>query len=532
MSLTFRMLTSLRPTEQRNAYRVAAGALLVLYLLAAWRSKGIWQFDEYFQLLEPMSYRLGRIDHTELPWEFQSRIRPWLQPLLYWCVVAPARALGATKPATWWAICRWVSALFGWVSVVTWARSYASWFPSRASYRMALACLVLCFFMPMLHARTSSENLSGATMMLALGLLVGSTSLSPTGTPTSRRTEVPSVLRCMGVGVLLGCAFEFRYQVGIMVAGALLWCLWYRRIPIRQLALVVAALLACIAACWGLDAWGYHNWRVFPAVGYVRFNLVQDGAASFGTSPWFAYFEMVVEFATPPIGVFLLVCFGILWVTQPSNLLTWVTLPFFIVHCAIGHKEVRFLFPALYFAPTVAALSVRSIYRWLRSGPRVRRVRWFIVTASLLCLVATDLFLLVRATMLPLEDKFVVQEKVDELYSPGEQLFTGLGQNPFEYGNLTVDFYGAPELKWTKLKAVGDVFPLLERKAAGPALLWLSAADYKASTGKLPARCHRVWASREGTSKVSLWIEKVFGAQYLPREDTCLLQCGPSQGRT
>jgi len=33
------------------------------------------------------------------------------------------------------------------------------------------------------------------------------------------------------------------------------------------------------------------------------------------------------------------------WVRYPRHILTWTTLPFFIFHSLVGHKELRYLFP-------------------------------------------------------------------------------------------------------------------------------------------------------------------------------------------
>jgi GPI mannosyltransferase 3 len=36
--------------------------------------------------------------------------------------------------------------------------------------------------------------------------------------------------------------------------------------------------------------------------------------------------------------------------------ITWITLPFILAHCLVSHKELRFLFPVLYFLPVMFVL--------------------------------------------------------------------------------------------------------------------------------------------------------------------------------
>jgi hypothetical protein len=67
-----------------RALNVTSCVVVALYSVAAWRSKGIWHFDEFFQILEPLNFKLGRVGESSLPWEFRAHIRPWLQPLIYW----------------------------------------------------------------------------------------------------------------------------------------------------------------------------------------------------------------------------------------------------------------------------------------------------------------------------------------------------------------------------------------------------------------------------------------------------------------
>ena len=67
------------------AVRVRLLVLTAVALLAAqaWRSDGYYFPDEWFQVVELASYKLGRTPASDLPWEFREGMRPFLQPAIY-----------------------------------------------------------------------------------------------------------------------------------------------------------------------------------------------------------------------------------------------------------------------------------------------------------------------------------------------------------------------------------------------------------------------------------------------------------------
>jgi hypothetical protein len=422
-----------------------------------------------------------------------------------------------------------ISAIFGSISVIAWARTYPAFFRTRWSLWLALAALALCFFMPMFHARTSSENFSGSALMLALALLVPTTNLAAT---SSTAIDPPLPLhraRAIAIGILFGAAFEFRYQVGFMVAGIMAWLLFYKRASLRALSTIALSLLATLLVTEALDAWCYHSWRVFPAFSYAKVNLFEHVAAQFGTEPWSFYFGSLLETVTTPIGIFFWISFALVWITRPENVLTWTTLPFFLVHCAIGHKEARFLFPMLIFAPTFAALAVQSICRALRSTASPARVRTALFTGALLLLAAYNMFLLVRATTLPLEAKFDAQEVLDDLHVSSAPLYF-VKEDPYTYGNLEIDFYGPRSPSWIQLPSAADVVPLLQAPGSSPSFVWLEGDNFGSVAEPLLPYCKSIWSSRESIAPSA--FTRIFGSQYLPRNDQFLLACqSPNKSR-
>ena len=57
--------------------------LTAVVIVTAWFSNLFYFPDEHYQVLEFMGHKLGITPASALPWEFHQRIRPWLQPAIY-----------------------------------------------------------------------------------------------------------------------------------------------------------------------------------------------------------------------------------------------------------------------------------------------------------------------------------------------------------------------------------------------------------------------------------------------------------------
>jgi len=105
-----------------------------------------------------------------------------------------------------------------------------------------------------------------------------------------------------------------------------------------------------------VDHWGYGVW-CFPPWDYFRVNILQGVAAKqYGADPVLAYFYMLPAQFFFPITIVLVIAMIAMWLRNPRHVLTWVTLPFFLIHCAVGHKEARFMFPLAILATAFPVL--------------------------------------------------------------------------------------------------------------------------------------------------------------------------------
>jgi GPI mannosyltransferase 3 len=324
------------PRDTRVTFCFAIFALLLA--CAAVFSSGIYHADEYFQIVEFASYKLGITSAANLPWEFAARIRPWTQPGLFYLLASGGRAAGVDDPFTLMLLFRLGHALLGGLAMWLLVRNMAPLFPAASDYRRAVRLLLFCCVVPYMLVRPSSEGLATTMFIVAFALLL----------PYLDKPAGASWSRLFAVGALLGLSFNCRFQMAIAMAGLWAWMLLRQREKLGRLLVCAAGSIVVAALGLLVDMWGYGRFTWTPW-NYVYFNLVMGKASSFGTSPFYAYF-LDIPAMVPPIGLLLLLSLLVLWRRLPGHVLTWVTLPFFAVHCVISHKEARFLFPLAVFA--------------------------------------------------------------------------------------------------------------------------------------------------------------------------------------
>ena len=430
-------------SEARTAARWALLAL-ALHLVAAVRSVGWNHPDEHFQVLEFANAMLGRTPREVLPWEYPAQMRPALQPAVFSGVARLWLALGVEDPFTWATSFRVLSSLLSWAGLVALALAATRGFAGRAAARWVWPTVALTWFLPYLHARTSSENASSALVVLGLAWLWWR--LGP-GLEREGARALP-VMEALGVGLLFGLAFEVRYQVGVMVAGIGLWALLVRRVRVATLAGMTVGLVAAIALGTAVDRWFYGEW-VFAPWNYLRINVFEHKAASFGVAPWWMYFPKIIERAGPPFSIALAAGTAWAWWTKPRSLLTWATAPFLLVHCALSHKEMRFLYPMVVPSLVLALDSVEAW--WGRVTPKWRGRKW--VHGFLWLLLVADAGLLAVASLRSAQN---LAELHAHLYASREThkvvYFTGLNPKDLS-GNLPYLYYWPPALEarpWTE----------------------------------------------------------------------------------
>lgn len=464
----------------------------IFHIIAAVRSSGFYHADEHFQIIEFMNYKLGRSPALDLPLEYGQLMRPWLMSAIFGVLTTLWKALKITSPFDWALSYRLLCSMAGFLCTAGLILNSYRWFPLKAERQpqwrtYSVLALTLIWYLPALHARHSSENLSGSVFFIGISLLGlclpwGRSGLTheqdalpdsletpkevPTGPPahllsipkiqlgreewdlplTKNRLKLPRTL-AWTVGILFGLAFEFRYQTGFMIAGALLWLIIVTRISARSLLMILAGAVIPFILGTLADRWGYGQWTFAPW-NYLKYNLVQNHVSDSETSPWWDYFRRALTESWPPLGLILLLSFPIAWWKNPKHLLTWITLPLFLVHAIIGHKELRFLFPLLHVGPVLLILSIQGRMSGLLQRKGIQWLAWGIVGLNSVALIFT--------TVLPAWSPIRFYDQLYHFKPYGFHLYYK-DDSLFDFGGAKMNFYKPSHLPLTHINEYTDL---------------------------------------------------------------------------
>lgn len=308
--------------------------------------------DETFQYWE-QGYRLA-FGQGMVPWEYRVGIRSYLVPGALAGVMQAVHWFGGGMEA--WRLA--IQALLSLLSMAIVATAYA-WARRAAGIGAAMLVGVITaswFELIYFSARPLTEVIAATPLFVAAYLLC----------LDHRRGRAASL---MG-GALLGLALVVRFQLAPAVAIIALACLvdggWRRALPAGLAALLVVA------------AGGLLDWITlgmpFQSI-WLNFvvNAVQDKASQFGTQPFFWY---LLFFMNSWAGFFVPLLLMILAGVRRAPLLLTVALGIVVAHSLIGHKEYRFVYPALPFLLTLAGIGGAVVYAKVAAAlfPRAARM--------------------------------------------------------------------------------------------------------------------------------------------------------------
>jgi len=337
--------------------------------VTAWFSYAYFHPDEYFQVIELVRSKLGHVDPQRLPWEYARQIRPWLQPFLYWLVARGLALAGVHDIFQTAFVFRLLTGLANVGALALFLRTTLPWMKTDDEARTHTRVVTMLGFLPYLFVRTSSESGAMAALTAGFALLLEGARPSEDG----RGWSVPALTRtgrALVVGLLFGVAFEMRFQTAFIAIGLVVWAWIVGRASLRGLGVIVLGGVIALAIGALVDHWGYGVWT-FPVWSYFRANLLEGAASTFGTDPPFAYFWMLPANIFLPLVLALLVLAVSAWLRCPRHPVTWATLPFFVVHNLIAHKEERFLFPIAVLSTMFVAMALGPSFGPGRFGQRV-----------------------------------------------------------------------------------------------------------------------------------------------------------------
>ena len=172
------------------------------------------------------------------------------------------------------------------------------------------------------------------------------------------------------MGLLVLGTVAFRCDLLLLTGPATLLAVGTGQIGfLRAAAVGVAAGLAALLATVLVDSafWGRPVW---PEGEVLFFNTVENRSSEWGVSAWHWYFSSALSRAL--LGALPFVPVG-LALDRRVRWLGLLALLFAGLYSLLGHKELRFLFPALPLLNVAAAAGVRGVLTW--AGRRGRAAR-------------------------------------------------------------------------------------------------------------------------------------------------------------
>ena len=326
-------------TQGRRALAGLLAVAFVLRLVPVVLHPSLNWGDEVYQTTE-QAHRLV-YGYGLVPWEFQVGMRSWLLPGAIAGVMAVASAI-APGPAVYLpaiAGALGVLALAPVVCAFLWCRRALGVGPALLAALVAATAPELVYF----GDRALAEVLAAHVLVLGMyALLPGFT--------------VRSVRRLALGGTLLGLVVALRLQMlpAVLVVGLLM----PRNVRVAPAA---AGFAGALLAGGALDAVTLGApfasvWR------YVQYNLVEHASVSFGVQPWWYYggAELAVWGGAIPLPLALCVA-GRRVVWAPAA----IALVIIATHSLLGHKEQRFVYPALVMLAVQAGFGLAWAASWV-----------------------------------------------------------------------------------------------------------------------------------------------------------------------
>ena len=408
------------------------GAALVLHLVAAWYSIGFLHYDEHFQILEFASAKLGWISKDTLPWEYGAKIRPALQPAMVCGLIRLFHLQDPFLIAFWLRI---ISGILGWIVLCIFTYVVSLKLESDKAKRNLFILTAAFAFLSVIHAHFSSESMAGTMCFAAISLLLicwdGNYS-------AGKKTWL--YLTC---GFLFGLSYLFRMQVAIIPAGIIIWALLTKKINIRGALMIICGGLLALALGVLTDRWFYGEW-VNTAYNYFHVNIVENVASHFGSMPPYWFIQEIVFNKAFILGLVLVSSFFYYWIRFSKSVITWISLPFFIIHCLIAHKELRFLFPLVDVIPFMVILLFNDLNNVIGKVPLWFK-KYFPVLGYMAVFIYFAPFVLIPAW----SKDFEIYKFINDNYKGQAEYIVGYHHKPY---NLSSDLI----LKFNKKTGPSD----------------------------------------------------------------------------
>lgn len=425
-------------------------AAILIHLLAAWFSVGHYHDDEYAQILNFTTAKTGVEMQSQLMWEFEAKVRSGFQPFIAYSITKTTSFLGINSPFIIAFLYRLITAFISVLATIVFIKSIANEIDSKKAFKWTAFFLLFSWLLVFTNVRFSSEGWACSFFLLALGLY---------------RSSYPETkLRFLLVGFCFGLAFLARYQMGFMLLGFGLWMLFINKLKPANVALILISGIFALLIGAGFDFWLYGE-PALSSWNYFKWHLSGLAGGSISQAlpePWWFYIYYSAVQTIPPITLLLPLTVILFWFLFPKHPVTWLTIPFVLFHSYFGHKEMRYLFPVLPFAPFMMAfvfLKFNTSYSLLNK----KFIKYIWILIFWLSIFVNTL-LLVLILSLPASKEVALWQNCLAPYTTNERTILAVLDKDGSYSDpaeLNMDFYNPNQLPIVSVKDeiyLNDIF--------------------------------------------------------------------------
>jgi phosphatidylinositol glycan class B len=329
----------------------AAGAVVfamafAVRLLPVFVFPGINHPDEVFQTLEQAHHIV--FGTGLVPWEFVYGTRSWVLPGVLAGLMMLASPFG-DGPSCYMPIIGSALAALGATSALCaflWGRRVFGTAGGVIAGIFAAVWIDTVYFGP----RALSDSV--AAHVLVIGLYAGTP-----GQPVAATWR-----RAVAAGALLSLAASLRVQLVPAIAVTGLWEM-FKTFRNQWLAFLGSSLsIGLLYGAVDLFTWSYPFealWRNVAA------NLYYGVQAEYGILPWHWYLSAVLEYWTGLGAAMAALCLiGALRLPQPFVAAGLISMTYSL----FGHKEFRFIYPAVLLAVIVSGIGLAQLVWWISEG--------------------------------------------------------------------------------------------------------------------------------------------------------------------
>lgn len=186
--------------------------------------------------------------------------------------------------------------------------------------------LATLWLFPMISVRNLVEFVCIPPLMYGLWVIISS-------------SEKTKLTRWLWAGIVLGIAFNIRFQTGLII-GAFGLVILFRK-QIKEAIMLGIGVIVSIAVFQGGIDYMVWNEPFLQLIHYVTYNSDGSNISGYPQGPWYAYIIFLLGVLIPPVSVFILTGFIKEW--KKLVIIFLPVLLFLIFHSYYPNKQERFV---------------------------------------------------------------------------------------------------------------------------------------------------------------------------------------------